>query len=141
AGPRPRPTPRPPRRGWPPSDAGPAAVSFFPRPAGWGVGRPRVARAGDLEGESEIPQPPPPGLRADRDPPPVADVRGDLRAGPQSAVGRSLLERRVQGAPLARRQLRIGPVALPPVGDPVGAVVVPPVQDGPYGHRRQPDHV
>lgn len=47
----------------------------------------------------------------------------------------------VQGVPPPRAQLRLGPVALSPVGHPVGSVVVPPVEDGPDGHRRQPDHV
>ena len=35
----------------------------------------------------------------------------------------------------------VGPVALPPVGHPVGAVVVPPVEDGPDGDGGQPDQV
>ena len=51
-----------------------------------------------VEGEPAVVDPAPPGLGDDLDAPPVTGVPGDLRSGPESAVGWPLLEGRVRAA-------------------------------------------
>jgi hypothetical protein len=98
-----------------------------------------VAGPGHHEAEAELLQPPPAGLGADLDAPAVADVAGELRPRPQAAVGRLLAQGVVGLGQLGGRELTGAHVLAAAVGQAVGAVGVPALQDGAGVDVGQPD--